>query len=72
VASIFVIGGIVNGVNHVLGFMAVITAASASLARYGIVLTGASRRRVERSTAVGFHMGILLGLGLFVLDRILS
>jgi hypothetical protein len=68
-ASIVLVGGIVGTVNHILGFIAVVTAAGASVARYGIILTDADRRRIERSTAYGFHFGILLALGLFVLDQ---
>jgi hypothetical protein len=69
--SVLAFGDIVTSVNHVLGFMAVVTAAGASVARYGAVLTDADRRRVDRSTAYGFHLGILLGLGLFALDHLL-
>jgi hypothetical protein len=71
-ASIVVAGGIVSSVNSVLGFMAVVTAAAASVARYGIVLTNANRRRVERMTAYGFHLGIFAGAVLFVLDQVLG
>lgn len=69
-ASMFVIGEIVSGVNSVLGFTAVVTAAAASLAHYVIVLTDADRRRVERMTAYGFHLGILAAIILLVLDHV--
>ena len=52
--------------------MAVVTAAAASVARYGIVLTNADRRRVERMTAYGFHLGIFAAAVLFVLDQVLG
>jgi hypothetical protein len=71
-ASIVVAAGIVSSVNSVLGFMAVVTAAAASVARYGIVLTNADRRRVERMTAYGFHLGIFGAAVLFALDQVLS
>ena len=67
-----VTGGIVSSVTGVLGFMAVVTAAAASVARYGIVLTNADRRRVERMTAYGFHLGIVAAAILFVLDQVLG
>lgn len=67
-----VTGGIVSSVNHLLGFMAVVTAAGASGARYAVVLTNADRRRVERMTAYGFHLGVLAAAILFILDLALS
>lgn len=42
------------------------------VARNAVTLTNADRRRVDRSTALGFHFGILIGFGLFVLDRMLG
>jgi hypothetical protein len=71
-ASMVVAAGIVSSVNSVLGFMAVVTAAAASVARYGIALTNADRRRVERMTAYGFHLGIFAAVVLFVLDQVLG
>jgi hypothetical protein len=71
-ASIVVVGGIVSSINSVLGFMAVMTAAGASAARYAVVLTNADRRRVERMTAYGFHLGILAAAILFILDLALD
>jgi hypothetical protein len=71
-ASMLVVGGIVSSVNGVLGSMAVITAAAASVARYAIVLTNADRRQVERMTAYGFHLGIVAAIILFVLDQVLG
>lgn len=67
-ASIVVAGGIVSSVNSVLGSMAVLTAAGASMVRYAVVLTGADRRRVERMTAYGFHLGIVGAAILFILE----
>lgn len=67
-ASIVVVGGIVSSVNSLLGFMAVVTAAGASVLRYAIVLMDPGRRRVERMTAYGFHLGIVIGIILFILD----
>jgi hypothetical protein len=52
--------------------MAVVTAAAASLAHYGFVLARADRHRVERMTAYGFHCGILIGVSLFILDRLFN
>jgi hypothetical protein len=71
-ALIVVVGGIVSSVNHVLGFMAVVTAAAASVVRYVVVLGSADRRRVERMTAYGFHLGIVAAVVLFILDQALS
>jgi hypothetical protein len=68
-AAIGAIGGIVDSV---LGFTAVVTAASASLVHYATTLATADRRRVERMTAYGFHLGILATAVLFVLDQVLS
>jgi hypothetical protein len=67
-----VAGGIVSSINSVLGFMAVVTAVAASLARDTTVLTRADRRRVERMTAYGFHLGILGATVLFALDQALG
>lgn len=71
-ASVAASGGIVSSINSVLGFMAVVTAAAASVARYGTILTSADRRRVERMTAYGFHLGILAAVVLFALDQALG
>jgi len=71
-ASIGAIGGIVDSVNSVLGFTAGVTAASASLVHYATILATADRRRVERMTAYGFHLGILAAAVLFILDQVLS
>lgn len=71
-ASVVVTGGIVTSVNSVLGFVAVVTAAAASLAHYAVVLTNANRRRVELMTAYGFHLGILAAAILFILDQTLG
>jgi hypothetical protein len=67
---VLVFGGIVNGVNHVLGFAAVVTAAFAGTARYTAVLIDADKRQVERTTAFGFYLGVLLSVLLLILDRI--
>lgn len=67
-----VIGGIVDSVNSVLGFTAVVTAVSASLVHYATILATADRRRVERMTAYGFHLGILAAAVLFAIDQTLS
>jgi hypothetical protein len=50
-AAVGAIGGVVDSVNSVVGFIAVVTAASASLVHYGAVPITADRRRVERMTA---------------------
>jgi hypothetical protein len=71
-AAIGAIGGIVDSVNSVLGFTAVVTAVSASLVHYATILATADRRRVERMTAYGFHLGILATAVLFGLDQVLS
>jgi orotate phosphoribosyltransferase len=71
-ASIFVVGGIVSSVNSVLGSMAIVTAAGASVVRYAVILTNADRHRVERMTAYGFHFGILVAAILFILDLALD
>ena len=71
-ASIVVLGGIVSSVNSVLGFMAVVTAAGASVVRYAFVLINGDRRRVERMTAYGFHLGIFAAAILFILDLALD
>jgi hypothetical protein len=71
-APTFVIGGIVSGINSFLGFTAAVTVAAASVARYSIVLTDASRPRVERVTAYGFHVGLLAALVLFIIDQALG
>jgi hypothetical protein len=71
-AAIGTIGGIVDSVNSVLGFTAVVTAASASLVHYVTVLVDADRRRVERMTAYGFHLGIFAAAVLFALDQVLG
>ncbi len=71
-SSLVLVGGIVSSLNSVLGFLAVVTAAAASFARYVIVLTNADRRRVERMTAYGFHLGILSAAILFILDLALD
>lgn len=63
-------GGIVDSANSVLGFTAVVTAALASLVHYATVLVTADRRRVERMTAYGFHMGLIVAAVLFVLDQV--
>jgi len=39
------------------------------LAHYAIVLIETDRRRVERVTAYGFHIGIVAAIVLFVLDH---
>jgi hypothetical protein len=69
-AAFGAIGGIVGSANSVLGFTAVVTAASASLVHYVTVLVTADRRRVERMTAYGFHMGLIVAAVLFVLDQV--
>lgn len=71
-ASLGAMGGIVDGVNSVLGFTAVVTAVSASLAHYATILATADRRRVDRMTAYGFHLGIFATAALFVLDHVFS
>jgi hypothetical protein len=71
-ASIVVSGGIVSSINSVLGFMAVVTATAASVARYGTILSSQDRRRVERMTAYGFHVGIFAAVVLFALDQALG
>lgn len=71
-ASISAIGRIVDSVNSVLGFTAVVTAVSASLVHYVTILATADRRRVDRMTAYGFHLGILATAVLFVLDQVFS
>jgi hypothetical protein len=70
--SIVVFGGIVSSVNSVLGFTVVVTAAAASLVRYVVVLISSDRRRVERMTAYGFHLGVFVAAVLFILDQALS
>lgn len=70
--SVLVVGGIVSSANHLLGFMAVVTAAAASTARYVVVLCGADRCRLERATAYGFHFGIFAAVSLFAIDQTLG
>jgi hypothetical protein len=69
-ASMLVIGGIVSGVNHVLSFTAVVTAAVTGTARYAVVLSGAGARLVERATALGFFLGIPITGLFFAIDQI--
>lgn len=69
-ASILVIGGIASGVNHVLNFAAVVTAAFAGTTRYVAVLGGADPRRVERATALGFFLGVPASGLILAIDRI--
>jgi len=64
--------GIVQSVDSVLSFTAVVTVAAASFVRYVVVLVAADQRRVERMTAFGFHAGIFAALALFALDRLLA
>lgn len=70
--SAVVFGGIVSSVNSVLGFTAVVTAAAASFVRYVVVLVSSDRRRVERMTAYGFHLGVFAAAVLFILDQAVS
>jgi len=70
--SLFVVGGIVSSLNYLFGFVAVVTAAAASTARYIIVLTNPNRHRLERATAYGFHVGIVAALALFAVDQALG
>lgn len=64
------IGGIVNSVNHVLSFAAVVIAASTGAARYVAVLRGAKEHQVERATAWGFFFGLLASVVFLALDRL--
>ena len=68
--TVFVLGDIVSSVNSVLSFAAVVTAAAAGASRYAAVLLGADRDRVERATARGFYLGVLVSAILFVLSSL--
>lgn len=70
--SLFVVGGIVSSLEHLLGFIAVVTAAAATTTRYAFALINPDRQRLERATAYGFHGGILAAISLFALDLALS
>lgn len=66
------VGGIADVVNGFLSLVAVTAAAATGAARYGAVLRGSDRDRVERATAVGFYAGALLGAVLLAVDRVLT
>jgi hypothetical protein len=66
----FLIGGIVGEVSHVLSFAAVVTAATAGISRYTVVLLGRPAAQVERATAMGFFVGLIVSLALLFLDRL--
>lgn len=68
--SIFVVGGIASGIDHVLSFAAVVTAAFAGTTRYVAVLSDADSRRVERATALGFFLGVPVSALILAIDRI--
>lgn len=71
-ASVVIAAGIFSSANSVLGLTAVVTATAAGMARYVVVLTEADRRRVERATAYGFHLGMLASAALFAIDQALG
>lgn len=66
----FLIGGIVGEVSHVLSFAAVVTAATAGVSRYAAVLLERPAAQVERATARGFFVGLVVSLVLLALDRL--
>jgi 4-hydroxybenzoate polyprenyltransferase len=63
------IGGIVSAIGDALGFVAVVTAACAGTARYSAVLLRRDQAQIERVTARGFFIGVLLSAALLVIER---
>jgi hypothetical protein len=64
------IGGVVNAVDEVLSFVAVVTAACAGVFRYVVVLRGRDQAQIERATARGFFIGLITSATLLALDRV--
>jgi hypothetical protein len=55
-----------SGVNDYLGLAVAITGLFVGVARYGAVLQGLPRAKVERATGVGFFIGLLVSLAAVV------
>jgi hypothetical protein len=62
------IGGVVTAVDEVLSFVAVVTAACTGAARYTAVLLGRDQEQIERATAGGFFVGLVVSVILLLLD----
>jgi hypothetical protein len=66
----FVLGGLVNAIDDVLSFVAVVTAACTGAARYTAVLLHREQAEVEQATAWGFFLGIAASIALLLVDHL--